>query len=224
MSLIFGLLLACTGGPGKTIECVDNGNCPEGQACVEAACTDVECLTNNDCGLENVCTDDYACESGCEESDDCLAGYFCDDGECEAEECEVTELDCAIGEVCKNGNCKDYPGDLCNSCSSDLECGGGSCQAKELQNTCSSQNQCSGGSTCTPFLTGTACSNDNQCGGGGAYCDWFYGQCVQSYCATFGCLPPCSGPNDDSCPAGFECVEAGFGYVCSGDCWTYENL
>ena len=226
--MLYLLLAACTGGPGKTVDCIDNGNCADGQACVEGVCADVDCLTSDDCPLENVCNATYECVTGCEDSDDCLAGFFCDAGQCAAEECEVAELDCSIGEVCNNGDCQDYPGQLCNTCSSDWDCGGGLCDVKELtEQTCDPiWGGCPNGQACGGFYTGDSCTTASQCNvstyGG---CDTLSGQCYDYLCYTGGCLPPCSGVGDTSCPAGFECVsDGGFGYVCAGDCWAYDQF
>jgi hypothetical protein len=221
------LMAACTGGPGSTIECVDNGNCLDGQACIEQICTDVDCLTSDDCSLENVCTEAYTCVPGCEDSDDCLAGFFCDAGQCAAEECEVSELDCAIGEVCNNGDCQDYPGQLCNTCTSDWDCGGGLCGVKDItETTCDPiWGGCNGNQACGGFYTGQTCSNASQCNvsayGG---CDTPTGQCYDYFCYEGACLPACNGANDTtSCPSGFECMSDGISWFCSGDCWAYDE-
>jgi hypothetical protein len=130
----FTFLAACKGGGGVP-ECVDDGGCLTGQACVEQACKDVECVSSQDCGIGHWCDvgTDHTCKEGCGVDDDCAAGKSCDVDahECQAYGCRDTQLDCNYGETCNNGTCEKVPGPYCKAgcnaftgggCGSDASC------------------------------------------------------------------------------------------------------
>src|SRR5687768_13082839 len=107
----------------KAPECLDNGNCNDGQACIERECVDVECLASVDCAFGNYCRtedDAYTCRAGCASDDDCRAGESCnvDDNECESYGCRDTDLDCPFGQVCEEdeGECFVPDGEWCTPC------------------------------------------------------------------------------------------------------------
>lgn len=215
-------LLACTGGAGG--ECVDDGNCDDGQACVEATCVDVECLTSEDCDIGNFChLKTHTCKPGCHEDSDCLAGEQCNQGanQCEQAGCRSTELDCHAGEVCDpvSGQCSDV-----GVCEQDCHvynspnCGPGLCLASTT-GTCRVNSDCDAGETCDQFLTSSVtCSRIEDCPDGTEECDWL-GQCLASYCHHDYCYDPCDSA--DACPASFQCADYtdyGYGKVCVGDC------
>jgi hypothetical protein len=133
MIAVLLFVLGCVGA--KQPECVDNGNCHDGQACVEQTCQDVECLASIDCAFGNYCDLEesaYECRSGCASNDDCPAGEECnlDDNECEAYGCRNTDLDCGLGQFCDEdeGECYDAEGEFCTSCDDDpTDCGDSTC-------------------------------------------------------------------------------------------------
>ncbi len=117
-SLMVAALVAC-GGDSDSLECIDNGYCDEGQACIEDVCEDVDCLTSAICDVGEYCNEKtYSCVDGCLEDADCVAGETCnpDSRTCEAYGCRNTELDCPVGTTCNTGtgDCDDV--NVCQSC------------------------------------------------------------------------------------------------------------
>jgi hypothetical protein len=227
------LMFACDGGVG-TPECVDNGQCEEGQACVDEVCSAVECLESSDCNISEFCDPrSYECRTGCEADTDCLAGQECNTQthECEDSACRTAELDCSVGQVCDTvtGACTNFGGELC-----DTQCdvgevwdncpNGSTCQVTGQGDTCSNDNQCGGGGwVCDDFIVQENCSNNSQCPDGST-CDPFWGYCIMGLCHSDHCMSSCNPNNADSCPSGFECYPDGFGGgSCSGDCAYYAE-
>lgn len=118
-SLLWGSLFVLS-GCNRAPECVDNGQCGRGQACVANECVDVECVNSSACSLEQYCDlTTYACKDGCELDEDCRAGEICgtQSRQCESYGCRSTELDCALGEVCTaSGTCQRASGAHCQAC------------------------------------------------------------------------------------------------------------
>lgn len=112
--LAFGVACDATSTP----ECVDNGGCADGQACIADRCEEVECLASSDCSIHNFCDKEYSCRQGCKTSEDCLAGEACsDDNRCHAEACRNSTLDCEIGQICSDsGECRTDTYDNCKVC------------------------------------------------------------------------------------------------------------
>lgn len=227
-SLLF--LFACSGGGLGAPECVDNGECTEGQACIDQQCEDVECLTSTDCPIAHVChPKQYYCVPGCAEDEDCLAGQTCnsESHECVDAACRTTELDCHVGDVCDpvSGQCVEPANAVCETgCHiyNSPNCpGGGTCVQSLSGQTCNSANDCDAGETCDPFLTSTdTCWSDGDCPVDGSYC--YFGQCVADYCHVDYCYFKCDSSDDTSCAAGFQCDDFGTGSeLCYGDCGYY---
>ena len=116
-------LSACDGG-AAALECVDNGDCSDGEACLLNACEPVQCLASAGCGIGESCvTETYVCRIGCVEDGDCRAGETCNTGSntCESYGCRDTQLDCAIGESCNlvTGECVRDGRGHCDMCDPD---------------------------------------------------------------------------------------------------------
>ncbi len=114
-------MLALVGCAEPVPDCVDNGQCALGEACLAEVCVAVECLDSTTCGLEQFCDQrTFTCEAGCETNTDCLAGQRCNQQEHECFEygCRQTDLDCGLGEVCdeESGECQEAPGKHCDVC------------------------------------------------------------------------------------------------------------
>jgi hypothetical protein len=113
-------LLVLVGCPEPAPECVDNGQCAIGEACIQETCQAVQCLDSSSCGLGEFCKKpEYACTSGCEADTDCLAGERCNKNrnECVEYDCRSTDLDCGLGEICNDdGQCETAPGKHCAPC------------------------------------------------------------------------------------------------------------
>lgn len=130
MIIALMLTLAGCGGSEKTPECIDNGGCPEGQACLDSQCKEVECLASNQCDLYNFCNPNYKCQEGCESDADCRAGQTCDTTahSCESYGCRSAALDCNYGEFCNtdSGDCFSK-GEVCKTCNAanPYSCGSG---------------------------------------------------------------------------------------------------
>ncbi len=160
---VFAVLSALlfTSCGSQSVSCFDNGNCPEGQACLAEVCMDVECLSSSECGLQQFCnTAHYTCDAGCEINADCMAGETCKEGVCESYGCRDTQLDCFIGEICNlsTGICEQAEGQHCESCSG-ISCEeGAACFTFEVgavngycQVECSSDDECPRGYDCGPY-------------------------------------------------------------------------
>lgn len=136
MSLLLSvvLLLSC-GGDKKTPECVDHGDCPSGNACVQNACKEVDCLASSDCDIYQFCNPFFECQEGCEKDSDCQAGETCDktSHSCSIYGCRSTDLDCEYGEFCdtESGECYEGEGQWCEA----------GCNARNIY-SCSSGRYC----------------------------------------------------------------------------------
>jgi hypothetical protein len=212
VSFLLFWLMAC-GGP--TRDCIDNGGCYEGEACVNEQCVSVDCVTSSECALEQFCDPaSYVCSDGCLEDVDCLAGDECNvaTGQCESAGCRATELDCPIGEFCETdessadfGVCYDDPRPHCELCDA------------------TENNTCSGASECFIVEAGDSCQNDADCPSGWT-CDRL-DVGGGKVCHEDRCLVACD-LETDSCPSGFQCADVtGAGDIfCSADCgWLDDN-
>lgn len=163
--LLWGGLLGCSGTEAKP-ECVDNGECPAGNACITGKCKEVSCVSSADCNVQQFCNPEYECQDGCEKTEDCEAGFTCnkDDHTCEGYGCRSTELDCAYGEFCnpETGECNTR-GSWCESCNENnlYSCGDGAyCIPLTTNgdgycwNYCDNDGDCPRGFECSALGTG----------------------------------------------------------------------
>ncbi len=149
-------LLACSAGTTEVPECIDHGECAEGQACIADVCLDVDCMASAECDIGQYCNPEtFACIDGCLADDDCKAGETCqtDTRTCEAYGCRSTELDCPAGSNCDEVTGECNPVDICGSCN--------------VNNV----NSCQGGpgnkQYCLPYDDMTEGNCYNECGQGG---------------------------------------------------------
>ena len=69
LTLVF--FVAACGTTGKSPECVDHGQCSDGQACIEGACSIADCLGSTECGLGEYCSPaEFTCKTGCMDDSD----------------------------------------------------------------------------------------------------------------------------------------------------------
>ncbi|MBW1807548.1 MAG: hypothetical protein JRJ87_05090 [Deltaproteobacteria bacterium] len=151
------------------------------------------------------------CEIGGEGvSPECNYDVDCGPGlSCIAEECVspvdlcASEHDCAWGQTCVDGVCKD-------PCASDDECPAGNfCDRGDCRPGCRSDADCPAGSTCFVALyecVKTGCESDDDCAAG-EKCN--FGECVAVGCVI-----------DEDCPAGEKC---NFGECVAADCVLDED-
>jgi len=210
LSLLF-MLLACGGPSAGVTPCVDNGQCSEGQACVQDTCVAVECTSSSSCDLGQYCNEtSWTCVGGCGDDSDCAAGETCntESKECEEYGCRTTQLDCEIGEFCETdessqdfGECYEDTRDHCQTCDS------------------GDRNACSNNSDCWIFEVGDTCRGDSDCPSGQS-CDLMSDFSFR--CHVDRCLVECNTNQPDSCPRGFACQDiTGLGDErCVADC-TY---
>ena len=211
LTLLF--LTACGGGT-KTVECVDNGQCSDGQACKEGVCVTAECIASTECGLGEYCSPaEFTCKTGCLDDTDCFAGEECnlENRSCVSYGCRSTELDCAVGEFC----------DLDPNSNSFGEC------YKDQRNHCKScdidRNNCPNGMECFISDLGDSCWTDSDCPA-----DWTCDMMsdFNFYCHRDRCLTTCNPNQESSCPSGFQCVDlTGLNeFHCLADCeYLKEN-
>jgi hypothetical protein len=214
MRFLMVFLFTACGSTGKSPDCVDHGQCNEGQACMEGVCADADCLASTECGLGEYCSPaEFTCETGCMDDGDCFAGEECnlENRSCVSYGCRSTELDCAVGEFCDTdansntfGECYKDDRNHCKVCDVD-------------------RNNCPNGMDCFMFEQGNSCYSDNDCANGWT-CDLFAD--FNFYCHRDRCLSTCKPNQKDSCPSGFSCGDtSGFGdYYCIADCaYLKEN-
>ena len=200
-------LLGCNNE--KAPECVDNGQCPEGNACVQNACEEVSCLTSAECDINQFCNPFYECEGGCETSDDCTAGETCKDHVCDVYGCRSTNLDCEYGEYCdtSSGECKTSSKPHCESCDA------------------AATSSCGSNATCYIWeVDDGTCTGDRDCEDGW-YCDNIE-SATSKNCHQDFCVVDCDPDDENACPRGFTCQDAtGLGaYGCIADCsFMIEN-
>ena len=166
LAILFILnLIACsTQRPGDMTDataagCLDNGECPEGQACFEGTCTPVSCLNDDQCDLATVCDPEvWSCMPGCRSDRDCSAHQTCANGTCADRSCEASSIDCSVGQVCDEATqtCRAVPGvcDDCGACGSSARCA--SFRDNLTTDThcyayCSADADCPAGFTCETF-------------------------------------------------------------------------
>ncbi|MES2643611.1 MAG: hypothetical protein V4850_29265 [Myxococcota bacterium] len=174
MSILLAMLLACSGEAPADGECVGNGDCEAGAACIDATCTAVECVDSTWCDLDSYCDDAYTCNVGCQQDADCHAGSSCDieTSTCVTNPCTDTATDCAYGEFCNTttGTCDDGGYDWCASCplGERSSCGDGQiCLAYFTDPslafcypTCTTNEECPRGFTCEVFEGESYCLAD----------------------------------------------------------------
>ena len=206
------ILLAC---PATEPECLDDSWCAEGQACLGGTCFEVACTRSDHCPPQQRCTEGNLCVDGCDADADCLAGDRCSQGVCAAPACEVTELDCGLGELCDAdlGECVASEFDLCGPCQ-DGACDDGVCVTSS-GDECVSPADCAEGWTCEQLTLDPKCQGQASCPDGFTCLE---DTCVRSECRLSVCLETCD-PTAPSCPGGFLCNEVrGGGAVCNADC------
>ncbi len=185
------LMAACAASaPGNT--CNSDGDCPEGQFCLDGTCSTglpeggEPCDSDADCP-GGYCDDEGACQTGarpCEDDDDCKGDHVCEDGACvEPPDTSCgTAYDCELEHICVDGECEPYdPHSACLSddeCPADHVCNMGECEG------------CLNDAFCIDSSNGPKCSrggDDEPVPAG--YC---YVEC---------------GPDVGECESGYQCDE-----------------
>ncbi len=116
--MLFGLL-ACGASGSDVPDCIDHGECAEGQACIADVCLDVDCMASSSCDIGQYCNpDSFSCVDGCLEDEDCRAGEVCesDTRTCESYGCRSTELDCPVGTSCNVSTGECIAASACGGC------------------------------------------------------------------------------------------------------------
>ncbi|HEY4393103.1 MAG TPA: MopE-related protein [Polyangia bacterium] len=190
----------CDGKPDMT------GNCPNGYACKDGACT-LQCSTGEfPCPLGYKCANNYCIPQRCQ-GVTCDTGQFCDESsgacvsDCAGVTCTGPHQSCVLGQCV---NCYD-PGFACKNGQLCLD---GQCQDDPCKGiTCGSTQYCSNGN-CVDLCDSTMCPANQHCVAGLCKPD----PCAQVYCppGQF-CDPATSACAADhcqaiQCPAGEACV------------------
>lgn len=188
--------------PG-TPDCANDGDCGQGEQCVEGAC---------------LCRSDRACADG----ESCVEGACVIVPDC------ASDADCAeLGRVCE----RDGERFRCvPACAQDSDCGpfGVTCSAGHCQQQCAGDATClEAGTICEGnFCVDAECVTASECPAGQLCSDERHGRCVTyTPCTTDAeCGDPdfaCGDP--DPCPPGFDCAAIDVCYeraacVADGDC------
>jgi len=210
------------------------GNCPNGYACKDGACT-LQCSGGEfPCPLGYKCVNAYCVPQRCA-SVTCPAGQRCDEntGSC-VDNC--ANVKCSGAAVCMNGSCVD-----CNQlgCDSGKICVAGMCISDLCQGvTCGNNQYCKDGA-CQDLCTPGKCSStqtciagqckDDPCAGkfcqNGLYCDTASGgQCLPNKCLAIQCqagqqcVPSKATQSDD--PATACETDPCATISCPSQCWT----
>ncbi len=174
---------------GEICDPLGDGVCREPFALCESCELDVQCGENNACLRFNDAEGNRNCTTSCAgDSSVCPEGYFCANvtGLPQGPQCVPEILTCTdrcAGVICDGDNevCDPLSGfcneslELCDSCTTDAECGAG--------NSCIA-------------LPGPDCTTNDDCGRGES-CN--AGTCLSAHCAT-----DCS-ENPNVCPTDFDC-------------------
>ena len=121
-------LAGCPDKKPKYPSCNKDGDCQEGEKCVDKKC--VQCATDDDCGegtecvagacvrKEGWCGSDADCADGkvcknnqcvaCQQDVECPGGGRCEEGRCLGKGDCTQDEDCADDEDCVDGKCKGY--------------------------------------------------------------------------------------------------------------------
>ena len=199
----------CEAASGTCIEtsfCASDADCFDGLVCDDRS----SCVPPETVGPPAGCTVDDQCAAACyceEENGTCVeSGYCAADTDCawlgmECDETRTTcippdggpidppvactlDADCAAGQTCCDGECKDarVPGDVGN-CTYSGECGGGICADGSCFAACATSADCGTGQICAidgycqndPLPT-PVCVFNADCGDATAY------TCINGYC------------------------------------------
>jgi hypothetical protein len=180
--------------------CQSDGDCPDGQVCLEGQCLaqGIPCGPNGQCPAGQFCGVAGFCESGCASNDDCPPPSTCDRGQCRMPQACGRDLDCPASYVCEGGSCS-----FTDACSRSSDCGvanaacvGSRCVAPIA---CRSVQDCSGYMLPLQCVQGfcqvpDGCRSDDEC----------RNACVWGLCS------PLVGPEcvyDTACPDGRLCED-----------------
>jgi plastocyanin len=180
---------------GDCVECVDTGDCVDGETCSQEQCVPASCINQIvDIGETDVDCGGLVCPK-CDTNQNCLV-----DGDCQSNVCEL--LNCAAPSCIDNtmnGNETDVDcGGGCVPCGPGLDCSidadcvggdctGGSCVpncADEVANNAETDVDC-GGATCP------ACPDDDSCA---IDADCVSEICEDAVCGLNGCDPDTAVP------------------------------
>jgi Cys-rich repeat protein len=206
----------------QSVECFEDGDCPEGEICNVETGSCVECVSDTDCdGDWEVCFNGSCYQTGvsvCEQNTDCIAEDWCQQGVCRPMNC-TDDFECGEGWVCYGPECRPF-GAQCDTneeCAPGYDCVDWMCQLEAClsDEDCDDGISCNGEETCD---TGTCVAGTSPCGEG-TYCDEGSDSCVEclenSHCAgddlyctgTPVCTVGVCGLSGDPCGAGTYCDE-----------------
>ncbi len=211
--------------------------CAAGEICNDGVCGARPCEGDDDCGENQAC-----CDSVCTSTTTCADGYVFENCACVKEcgegETACGDTCCAAGEICRaDGICA-------TPCTSDADCGEGTCENGVCTppTSCTSGADCGDGETCVDGIctsggggsgsSCTSCTDATACGENETCCD---GCCVSTECVgdyifdsdACGCVPIVAGGGGgrcNYCPNKYPNLGRYFnntGTCCSGD-WVLE--
>jgi MYXO-CTERM domain-containing protein len=218
----------CDGKPDMT------GNCPNGYACKDGACT-LQCSNGEfPCPLGYKCVSNYcvpqrcqgvSCDPGqhCEESsgacvDDCTGvnctgpHQMCVQGSCV--NCYDPGYECKNGQLCLDGQCQDDP---CQgiTCGGSQYCSNGTCVDLCDKSMCAANQRCVGGKCAADPCAGVFCPQ-------GQICDPATLACASDRCVAIQCPAgeACVSNTAISDPANACIADPCATINCPSDCWT----
>jgi hypothetical protein len=203
LALLF--VAALSGCPdSSSAPCVTDAECPDGR-CRFGGCGPV-CLDDTECPAGQACSAGACVERAqCAVASDCAEGFTCSDGRCLC----GSNAACAANQVCRQGRCEEN-----SRCTGDSDCPSGQrCEVTQgaCLPTCTTAASCAPNVdpqvanllfVCQSGACVRRCVNDASCGGQGLICE--AGLCARADCATLADCP--SGQYCTSATAG-RCEE-----------------
>lgn len=208
----------CSPVDGTCVDCVADADCADdGDVCTAETCgADNTCSSSAiagccaaaaECDDSDLCTDDACVDNNCTNvATSCDDSDACTDDTCDAATgCVHTDVPCAVGEICVDGNCL-------TACTADVDCDDSNLCTTDTCDTavgaCSNAAvTCDDSVTCTDDscdATTGACVNANNCAAGET-CDLTSGLCSPGTACTVATEAVDCPDNGDFCDGAESC-------------------
>jgi Notch 1 len=219
----------CDGKPDVT------GNCPNGYACKDGACT-LQCSAGEfNCPLGYKCSNNYCIPQRCAGLPPCPDGQHCDEdsGACvddcagvtctgpnqtcvegQCVNCYDPGFQCTNGQLCLDGLCQDDP---CKgiTCGGDQYCSNGGCVDLCDPSKCAANQTCVAGQCMPDPCAGVYCPQ-------GQFCDPATATCTADHCLAIQCPEgqACVSTTAITNPTQACIADPCATIICPGACWT----
>jgi hypothetical protein len=165
VAICASVVTACGGGGTSYVPCAVDGDCKDGEICIDNRCqSSTGCTQDSDCKNGRVCLEGVCRTAECNSDGDCGANQHCENHKCVDNPPCVTDNDCLPTEYCDAGTCKIRQQKTCtqdNECAANELCLDQVCTAKA---TCTQDDQCPSGTVCSKGQCNRPCASDTDCG------------------------------------------------------------